>query len=103
MSLFVSKRVYMLSTKINVIRLTDLINMFAVAHLKKLKMALKMIKYPTDREVAIIKAKSAIDALDKHSMADSQDRKLKLEYDFWIRLQDKGLRPESEEYKEVCR
>ena len=43
---------------------------------------MEMIKYPTDREVAIIKSKSAIDGLDKHSMTDSEDRKLKLEYDF---------------------
>ena len=66
-------------------------------------MALKMIKYPADCEVAIIKAKSAIDGLDKHRMADSEDRKVNLEYDFWNRLQEKSLIPESDEYKEVCR
>ncbi|XP_062523518.1 uncharacterized protein LOC134198189 isoform X2 [Corticium candelabrum] len=69
-------------------------------HLKKLEMALKMIKYPADCEVAIIKAKSAIDGLDKHRMADSEDRKVNLEYDFWNRLQEKSLIPESDEYKE---
>ena len=62
---------------------------------------MKMIKHPTDREVAIINAKSAIDELDKLIVADSAERQR--EYNFWIRLIKKGLEPEPEEYQEVCR
>lgn len=70
-----------------------------IGHLRKLEMAVKMIKHPSDREVAIIKAKAAIDDLPKQKLDDNENGKL--EFDFWQELKTQVLEPDSEEYEEV--
>lgn len=67
-------------------------------HWKKLQMAIKMIKHPTDREVAILKAKVTITELP-HQVLGNDERKP--EHDFWSELKNTCLEPDSEEFNEV--
>ena len=60
-----------------------------------------MIKYPTDRDVAILRAKATISELPHQVLGDDDDDERKLENEFWTELKKVGLEPDSEEYNEV--
>ena len=73
----------------------------SIGHLKKLEMSVRMIKYPTDREVAILRAKATISDLPHRILGDDDDDERNFENAFWTELKKVGLEPDSEEYNEV--
>lgn len=67
-----------------------------------MELAIKMIKYPSDREIAMLRAKAITDDLRLRSLAEEEDEERQLENEFWTELKGQGLAPEFEAYDEVC-